>query len=108
MLRAIPVEAIAPSVSTHESEGTGYAQTIGGDVTDGEALLRAITDQPDEDTPRLVYADYLDEHGQHDRAEFIRLQCQIAALAPSEDGHRLKVRANELLTRHEEPWLGSL
>ena len=33
-------------------------------MTDTEAaLLRAIAAMPDEDTPRLVYADYLDEEG---------------------------------------------
>jgi uncharacterized protein (TIGR02996 family) len=39
---------------------------------DGELLLRAILDQPKEDTPRLVYADWLEENGQPERAEFIR------------------------------------
>jgi uncharacterized protein (TIGR02996 family) len=40
-----------------------------------EAFLRAIFDAPDDDTPRLVYADFLQEHGEQDRAEFIRWQC---------------------------------
>ncbi|MBY0456099.1 MAG: TIGR02996 domain-containing protein, partial [Gemmataceae bacterium] len=31
-------------------------------MTDHDALLSAIIDQPDEDTPRLVFADWLDEH----------------------------------------------
>lgn len=43
-------------------------------MTDGEALLRAICEHPDEDTPRLAYADWCDENGDPDRAEFIRLQ----------------------------------
>lgn len=46
-------------------------------MNDGDALLAAIVAQPDEDTPRLVYADYLDERGggwNTARAEFIRLQ----------------------------------
>lgn len=47
-------------------------------MTDGEALLAAIDAHPDEDTPRLVYADWLDENNQHIRAEFIRVQCEIA------------------------------
>jgi uncharacterized protein (TIGR02996 family) len=42
------------------------------------ALLRTICETPDCDVPRLVYADWLEEHGQHDRAEFIRLLCQIS------------------------------
>ena len=42
-------------------------------TTDEAALLKAIVAHPDEDTPRLVYADWLDEAGDHARAEFIRL-----------------------------------
>jgi uncharacterized protein (TIGR02996 family) len=40
-----------------------------------EAFLRAIFDAPDDDTPRLVYADFLQENGEEVRAEFIRWQC---------------------------------
>jgi uncharacterized protein (TIGR02996 family) len=39
-------------------------------------FLDAIQSAPRDDTPRLVYADWLDEHGQPEYAEFIRLQCQ--------------------------------
>lgn len=42
-------------------------------------MLRAICAEPQEDTPRLAYADWLDEHGEADRAEFIRVQVRIAA-----------------------------
>src|SRR5438093_1495473 len=48
--------------------------------TTRSALLAAICAHPDEDTPRLVYADWLDEHGEHDRAEFIRVQCELTRL----------------------------
>ncbi len=40
-----------------------------------EAFLRAIFDAPDDDTPRLVYADFLEENGEAERAQFIRWQC---------------------------------
>lgn len=39
-----------------------------------EPFLRAICAEPDDDTVRLVYADWLQENGQPERAEFIRLQ----------------------------------
>ena len=42
-----------------------------------EAFLRAIFDAPDDDTPRLVYADFLQENGEEERAEFVRWQCGI-------------------------------
>jgi len=31
-----------------------------------DGFLRAIREPPDDDTHRLVYADWLDEHGDHD------------------------------------------
>ena len=49
-------------------------------ATDGDLLLRAILADPAEDTHRLVYADWLDEQGQGERAEFIRVQVESAAL----------------------------
>jgi uncharacterized protein (TIGR02996 family) len=46
----------------------------------GDALLEAIFANADDDTARLVYADWLDENDQPERAEFIRVQCQIASI----------------------------
>jgi uncharacterized protein (TIGR02996 family) len=48
---------------------------------DRDALLRAVVANPDDDAPRLVYADWLDEHGDPDRAEFIRIQIELHHLA---------------------------
>src|SRR5262249_45999206 len=56
------------------------------------------------DTPRLVYADWLQENGDPDRAEFIRLQVQLARLSEG-DGRQLELRANDLLARHEDEWV---
>lgn len=47
------------------------------------AFLAAIKAAPDDDLPRLVAADWLEEHGETDRAEFIRVQCELAKV---EDG----------------------
>lgn len=41
-------------------------------MSDRAALLAAIKAFPEADTPRLVFADWLDEHGESERAEFIR------------------------------------
>lgn len=44
-----------------------------------QALLRAVCDQPDDDAPRLRYADHLDAvSGDALRAEYIRMQCELA------------------------------
>src|SRR5262245_13615555 len=42
------------------------------------ALREAIVTEPDEDLPRLAYADWLDEHDRGEEAEFIRVQCRLA------------------------------
>lgn len=50
-------------------------------MTDEQAFLTAICVDPFDDTPRLVYADWLDEHRQPERAEFIRTQIELAKMA---------------------------
>jgi uncharacterized protein (TIGR02996 family) len=78
-----------------------------------EGLLAAITAHPTEDTPRLVYADWLEENGQPVRAEFIRVQCAVKHLErlPGEQ-QRLHVptwqRNDELLQKHRHDLLGPL
>jgi uncharacterized protein (TIGR02996 family) len=55
-------------------------------MSDGEALLRGILECPEDDTARLVYADWLDEQGERERAEFVRVQIELAktwACSPS-------------------------
>lgn len=42
-------------------------------TTGRAALLAAVLESPDDDAPRLVYADWLEEAGEADRAAFIRL-----------------------------------
>lgn len=52
-------------------------------MTDADALLASILDRPDDDLPRLVFADWLDEQGNESdaaRAAFIRVGCEIAEL----------------------------
>lgn len=49
-------------------------------MTNDEAFLRAIVARPDDDIPRLIFADWLDDHGEAERAEFIRVQCALAKL----------------------------
>lgn len=49
---------------------------------DYRALLRAVLSAPEDDVPRLVLADWLEEHFATERAEFIRIQCELAGLPP--------------------------
>jgi uncharacterized protein (TIGR02996 family) len=78
-------------------------------MTDGEAFLQAIIDSPDDDTPRLVFADWLEDHDQHDRAEFIRVQIELAHL-PAGDPRRMSLKRSErkLQEKHEREWAAPL
>jgi uncharacterized protein (TIGR02996 family) len=72
-------------------------------------FLDAIVADIDADAPRLVFADWLDEQGDSDRAEFIRVQVERAR-RPAWDAAqvRLRLRERELLKRHGEAWLAEL
>lgn len=77
--------------------------------TDSDALLAAIRESPQDDAPRLIYADWLDENGQAERAEFLRVQCELAAM---ERRHYLEctsttkrsMESNSLRRRERELW----
>lgn len=47
-------------------------------MTTEQAFLASIAENVEDDAPRLIYADWLEERGQHERAEFIRVQCELA------------------------------
>jgi uncharacterized protein (TIGR02996 family) len=70
-----------------------------------DAFLHDILTHPDDDAPRLIYADWLDEHNDP-RGEFIRVQCALAHLS-DDDPRRwpLEQREQELLREHETKWL---
>jgi uncharacterized protein (TIGR02996 family) len=46
-------------------------------VPDHDPFLTALAERPGDDTLRLVYADWLDEHGLPDHAAFLRLEVQL-------------------------------
>jgi uncharacterized protein (TIGR02996 family) len=65
-------------------------------------LREAVAARPEDDAPRLVYADYLEERGEP-FGELIQVQC---ALARGERGARARER--ELLAAHRGRWLAEL
>ena len=69
-----------------------------------ESFLAEIINNPDDDTPRLIYADWLEEQGDP-RSEFIRLQCEIAS-RPSYDPALSELREQEqrFLDQHAPNW----
>lgn len=72
---------------------------------DERAFFDRIRDEPSDDAPRLIFADWLDENGEPERAEFIRIQCALDRL-PIGDSLRgaLETRENELLDANRERW----
>ncbi len=71
-------------------------------------LLKAVLAAPDDDAPRLKYADWLAANGQPERAELIRIQIELARLEeaaepdadPTPEEDRLYERAEELVAEH--------
>src|SRR5262245_16313050 len=78
-------------------------------MVEHEGFLQAILAAPEEDAPRLIYADWLEDHGDPDRAAFIRVQIELARL-PKDDPRRADLAGREkgLLDRHAWEWAGPL
>src|SRR5215216_381899 len=72
-------------------------------------FLHDVREHPDDDAPRLIYADWLDDHSQHERAELVRAQCELAR--PTTGGPRLLElgeRERQLLSEHGPAWAGAV
>src|SRR5439155_14343361 len=77
-------------------------------MTSADDFLSAILDDPDDDVPRLVFADWLEERGDV-RGEFIRRQCELEQLAeddPARAEH--ESRCQVLQSVYKSAWVGSL
>ncbi|AGA28644.1 TIGR02996 domain-containing protein [Singulisphaera acidiphila] len=74
-------------------------------MAEGQALLRAVIDSPDDDAPRLEYAGWLESRGEPERGEFIRVQCALDTMS-ADDPRRppLQAREAELLEQHGWTW----
>jgi uncharacterized protein (TIGR02996 family) len=74
------------------------------------SFFDAIRAAPDDDSPRLVYADWLEEQGHPvclARAEFIRVQARLAHLWVDDPQRtELEEREADLLAAYEKEWVG--
>jgi uncharacterized protein (TIGR02996 family) len=70
-------------------------------MNDREALLAAIAEAPEDDLPRLAYADWLDEHDDP-LGEFIRLQIELEPLKVRRDDPREELQRVQLMRRDEQ------
>jgi len=74
-----------------------------------EAFLEDVIACPEDDAVRLIYADWLDEHGESPRADFIRVQHALAQLPPGDPRRTpLLKRQGDLLAEYEDEWRASL
>jgi uncharacterized protein (TIGR02996 family) len=64
-------------------------------------LLRAILERPHDDGLRLIYADALEERGGTARAEFCRVQCELARPLP-QTGPQEAQKASNTLERYRK------
>jgi len=73
---------------------------------DQAAFIQAMRAAPEDDALRLVYSDWLEEQGEPARAEFIRVQCELARL-PKRSPRRkpLARRESDLQRQFLETWL---
>ena len=80
------------------------------------SLFAAVVADLEDDTPRLVLADWIEEHGDGDRAGIIRVQCELArwrkddasySLSPAGITRHTELRRQEtaLLAAHRLSWL---
>lgn len=78
------------------------------DMTHADAFLQDILAHPDDDAPRLIFADWLEEQGDAAsaaRAEFIRVQCALAAgHLPEKRRAVLDRRQQEIFEEHGKEW----
>jgi uncharacterized protein (TIGR02996 family) len=74
-----------------------------------ESFLADIIANPNDDAPRLIYADWLEDNGQPERSEFIHVQIELPKLAFADPlWSALSRRQAELLEAHGDRWLASL
>lgn len=91
-------------------------------------FLDDIIEHPTDDAPRLVYADWLEDNGDLTRAEFVRVQVELARTSERDCGgyycetdvddgstthrgcrwDRLRRRERELLLAHGHDWLAGI
>src|SRR5436190_6940350 len=71
-----------------------------------EGFLSDIIENPDDDTPRLVFADWLEENGDPERAGFIRVQVELEKLPEGDPRRELLERdERDLLQGHGTAWV---
>ena len=72
-------------------------------------LLKAVTDHPDDDAPRLAYADWCDRRGDP-RGRFIRVQIELANMVENHEDaqwREKRLESLDLLSLYENEWFSA-
>jgi uncharacterized protein (TIGR02996 family) len=70
----------------------------------GQALLQDIVENPEDDIPRLVYADWLEERGEDARSELIRAQVRRNRLPEGDRAAASLLRREKALLKEHPDW----
>lgn len=73
-----------------------------------QAFIDDIIEHPEDDAVRLIFADWLEDHGQEERAEFIRVQCEIARMEESGEACDIDPEVGHTCCEDPCPVCGSL
>ena len=78
-------------------------------MNDDLAFIDAILADESDDTTRLVYADWLEDHGEPELAAFVRMQTEVYR-TPSADPRRLELRKQETAAwnAYKKKWKAAL
>lgn len=74
-------------------------------------LLQVILENPDDDRPREIYAQWCRLHGDFHRADFIEIQLRFAGPGVEEDSWEAYIfrrREKELVAEHGRAWTGQI
>jgi uncharacterized protein (TIGR02996 family) len=77
-------------------------------MNERERLVRAAAEEPSDDAPRLVLADWLEEHGEAERAAFLRTGVELARLDEADERYpevaARYYRSATFAVSPSEPW----
>jgi uncharacterized protein (TIGR02996 family) len=77
-------------------------------MTDEAGFLAAISAVPEDNAPRLVYADWLDEQGRPG-GDFLRIECELAGVDPAVDHWwSVFIRLQDVSHDLDEDWIAAV
>ena len=68
-----------------------------------------MRERPDDESVRLLYADWLADTGELARSEFVRAQCRLASSnLPESEKDSLQAKSKKWLDEYEASWIAEL